>query len=372
MYIFISDFSYILIIDFTEVRKKELFAKVRTGQVRILLGSTQKMGAGTNVQDKLIALHDLDCPWRPSDLEQRSGRIIRQGNQNEEVYVYRYVTKDTFDAYLYQTVENKQRFISQIMIGKSPVRSAEDIDEAALSYAEIKMLATGNPLIKEKMDLEIEVSRLKLLKSSHLNQKYRLEDQLVKYYPIKLKSIENHILRLERDCQTLKEHPQGEFKIVVHDQTFTNRNDAGTFLLASCQLNSVLEEKILGNYRGFAIIAQANTGTGRHEINLKGETSHFIEMSSDPVGMIMRIENKVERIPIELQNEKQALDELQRQIQNAEAQVQVPFVHEEILREKMKRLDELDAILNNSDESIVLEDNISTESSSRKPKELER
>lgn len=292
----------------TDVKKKELFQKVRKGEVRVLLGSTQKMGAGTNVQDRLIALHDVDCPWRPSDLEQRAGRIIRQGNSNPEVEIYRYVTEQTFDAYLYQLVEGKQKFASQIMTSKSPVRSADDIDETALSYAEIKMLATGNPYIKEKMDLDIQIQKLKLLKANYLSEKYNLEDKIIKFYPQKIASLTNTIKALEQDLSTAKAHPKpvddSFVGMEINGEYITEKADAGKAILESCkQMNSSDPIKI-GKYRGFDMELQLNLTTHFYEVLLKSATTQKVSLGDDPNGNITRIDNAIGRIPDHIENAK--------------------------------------------------------------------
>lgn len=272
----------------TEVKKQEMFRKVRQGEIRVLLGSTQRMGAGTNCQDKLIALHDIDCPWRPSDLEQRSGRIIRQGNENPEVDIYRYVTEGTFDAYLYQLIEGKQRFASQIMTSKSPVRSAEDIDETALSYAEIKMLATGNPHIKEKMDLDNQVQKLRLLKSSFLSEKYALEDKIIKYFPQKIAQIKGRIAALEVDVKTVADHPKPTddhfVGMEIGGVSFSERADAGKAIIEACQKMNSPDPIPLGKYRGFDLELQFNTNERNYEVAAKGESRHVVALGDDASG----------------------------------------------------------------------------------------
>ena len=266
----------------TDIKKKELFQKTRKGEVRVLLGSTQKMGAGTNVQDRLIALHDVDCPWRPSDLEQRSGRIIRQGNSNPEVEIYRYVTEQTFDAYLYQLVEGKQKFASQIMTSKSPVRSAEDIDETALSYAEIKMLATGNPYIKEKMDLDIQVQKLRLLKSNFLSEKYALEDKIIKYYPQRIAALKTRLDGLIKDVETAKQHPKPEddrfIGMTVSGVSYSEKADAGQAILEICKTMTSPDPIPLGEYRGFQMEILFDTVERNYVVRLKGETSRNVPL----------------------------------------------------------------------------------------------
>ena len=334
----------------TDAKKKELFQKTRKGEVRVLLGSTQKMGAGTNVQDRLIALHDVDCPWRPADLEQRSGRIIRQGNSNPEVDIYRYVTEQTFDAYLYQLVEGKQKFASQIMTSKSPVRSAEDIDETALSYAEIKMLATGNPYIKEKMDLDIQVQKLKLLKSSFLSEKYSLEDKIIKYYPQRITSLENRINGLKQDVETAKQHPKPTddrfIGMEVKGIFYSEKADAGKAIIEACKQMSSPEPIPLGKYRGFETELLFNTTERSYEVRIKGATSKNIPLGDDAHGNITRIDNGIEKFAESLTFAESELDNTKVQFETAKEQVQKPFVQEEELKSKLARLDELNILLN--------------------------
>ena len=334
----------------TDVKKKELFQKTRKGEVRVLLGSTQKMGAGTNVQDRLIALHDVDCPWRPSDLEQRSGRIIRQGNENPEVNIYRYVTEQTFDAYLYQLVEGKQKFASQIMTSKSPVRSAEDIDETALSYAEIKMLATGNPYIKEKMDLDIQVQKLKLLKSNFLSEKYRLEDKIIQYYPQKILTLESRIAGLEKDVATVKANPKPvDDRFVgmkVSGIFYGEKADAGKAIIEMCKTMTSPDPIPLGEYRGFQTELQFNTIERSYEVKIKGETSRTVSLGEDPFGNITRIDNGIERFSELLSFTKDELENTKNQFETAKKEVEKPFIQEEELKGKLARLDELNILLN--------------------------
>ncbi|WP_425323455.1 DEAD/DEAH box helicase family protein [Anaerosolibacter sp.] len=341
----------------TETRKKELFAKVRKGQVRVLLGSTFKMGAGTNVQDRLIALHDLDCPWRPRDLEQRSGRIVRQGNKNDEVHIFRYVTENTFDAYLYQILENKQRFISQIMTSKSPVRSAEDIDETALSYAEVKALATGNVYIKEKMDLDIQVSKLKLLKANHLSQKYALEDRLLKHYPQQIKSMEERIARYEKDLGLYKNQsilePIGDSAedskfagMVVKGVFYSEKAKAGVAILEVCKLMTSPEPQELGSYMGFPMLFSFDGFDKQYQIILRGAMSHKATLGTDIHGNITRLNNVLAEIPKKLEYCKEQLKTLQQQMETAKLQVDIPFEKEEELQAKSARLSELNILLN--------------------------
>ena len=333
----------------TEVKKKELFAKVRAGQVRVLLGSTAKMGAGTNCQDRLIALHDLDCPWRPGDLEQRSGRIVRQGNMNPDVQIYRYATEGTFDSYLWQTVENKQKFISQIMTSKSPVRSCEDIDEAALSYAEIKALCADDPAIKEKMDLDVDVARLRLMKADHQSQQYQLEDRLLKFFPQEIERNQGYIRGFEQDQATVAAHPLPEKDFVgmtIGRETFTEAKDAGEAILAACKQVSSEKDHALGEYRGFSMSVMYNPLSQMYQLTLKGAMSHQVELGSDPRGNITRIDNALAGIPRRMQNVENKLNDLNQQMATAKAELGKPFPQEEELRTKSARLAELDAKLN--------------------------
>ncbi|MCC0565577.1 DEAD/DEAH box helicase family protein [Brevibacillus borstelensis] len=337
----------------TEVKKKELFAKVRSGQVRILLGSTFKMGAGTNVQTKLIALHDLDCPWRPRDLEQRGGRIIRQGNQNSEVHIFRYVAENTFDAYLYQTLENKQRFISQIMTSKSPVRYAEDIDETALSYAEVKALATGNPYIKEKMDLDIQVSKLKLLKANHLSQRYALEDRLLKMLPQQIKSTEERIAGYEQDValytHSLASEADGADKfpgMTVKDYTYSERAAAGAALLDACKGMTSPDPQEFGSYRGFSLWLSFDSFHKEYKVTLRGALGHTVTLGADAGGNISRINNALSDLPAKLEHAREQLATLRQQMETAKEQIAAPFEKEQELQTKAARLAELNALLN--------------------------
>lgn len=334
----------------TDVKKKELFQKTRKGEVRVLLGSTQKMGAGTNVQDRLIALHDVDCPWRPSDLEQRSGRIIRQGNSNPDVDIYRYVTEQTFDAYLYQLVEGKQKFASQIMTSKSPVRSAEDIDETALSYAEIKMLATGNPYIKEKMDLDIQVQKLKLLKSNFLSEKYALEDKIIKYYPQRITALENRIEGLKQDVETAKQHPKPTddrfVGMEVKGVFYSEKADAGKAIIEACKQMNSPDPIPLGKYRGFETELLFNTAERNYEVRLKGATSRNVPLGDDAHGNIIRLDNGIERFAESLSLAENDLENTTNQLETAKKEVQKPFIQEEELKTKLARLDELNILLN--------------------------
>ena len=336
----------------TEVRKKELFAKVRSGQVRVLMGSTFKMGAGMNVQDRLVALHDLDCPWRPGDLEQRGGRIIRQGNRNKEVHIYRYVTEGTFDAYLWQTIENKQRFISQIMTSKSPVRSCEDIDETALSYAEIKALCAGDERIKEKMDLDVDVARLRLMRASHQSQQYKLEDNLLRYFPEQIEAAKNAIAGLETDMQTVAAHPHptdGFAGMEVKGDLLTDKDNAGAALLEAFKEVKDSETVSVGSYRGFQTALTAEGFYMDCILTLKGQMSHRVELGKDARGNLTRIDNVLNAIPARLNSQKVYLENLYAQMEAAKTELGKPFPQEEELRVKSARLAELNAELNIDD-----------------------
>ena len=334
----------------TDMKKKELFQKTRKGEVRVLLGSTQKMGAGTNVQDKLIALHDVDCPWRPSDLEQRSGRIVRQGNENPQVAIYRYVTEQTFDAYLYQLVEGKQKFASQIMTSKSPVRSAEDIDETALSYAEIKMLATGNPYIKEKMDLDIQVQKLKMLKSNFLSEKYGLEDKVIKFYPQQIAYLKSRVEGLTKDVETAKLHPkpidEQPLGMMVSGVSYSEKAEAGQAIINACKSMNSPDAIPLGEYRGFQMELYFDTVQRNYVVKLKCETSRDVPLGDDAHGNIVRIDNGIERFEETLADTKNSLENTEKQFETAKQEIEKPFVKEEELRVKTARLDELNILLN--------------------------
>ena len=334
----------------SEVQKKDLFGKVRSGQVRILLGSTQRMGAGTNCQQKLIALHHLDCPWRPSDLQQREGRIIRQGNENKEVDIYSYVTEGTFDAYLYQLVESKQKFISQIMTSKSPVRSAEDVDEQALSYAEIKALASGNPMIKEKMDLDIEVSKLKLLKANHLSQKYALEDAISKDFPKQIAETQARIAGYGADIATVKEntHPNGDgfSPLTLAGVTYADKKEAGAVLLTMCQTMLSPEATQIGSYRGLTLELAFDTFAREYRLTMIGQLRHTVTLGTDVFGNLQRMDNALEGLPIKEQTCREQLSDLQTQLATAKAEVQKPFPRETELNTKTARLEELNTLLN--------------------------
>ena len=333
----------------TEVQKKELFSKVRTGQVRVLLGSTSKMGAGTNVQDRLVALHDLDCPWRPGDLAQRKGRIERQGNQNPLVHVYRYVTEGTFDAYLWQTVENKQKFISQIMTSKSPVRSCDDVDETALSFAEIKALCAGDPRIKERMDLDVEVSRLKLMKADHQSKQYRLEDQLLKYFPEEIEKHKGFIKGFESDLEVLAAHPHPEDGFAgmeIRGDLLTDKENAGAALLDACKEVKTSDPVQIGSYRGYAMSVEFSAWKQEYTLLLKGQMTHRATLGTDPRGNLTRIDNALSQMPQRLEAVKNQLDNLYQQQAAAKAEVGKPFPQEQELRDKSARLAELDVLLN--------------------------
>ena len=333
----------------TEVRKKELFSKVRTGQVRVLLGSTAKMGAGTNVQDRLVALHDLDCPWRPGDLAQRKGRIERQGNQNPLVHVYRYVTEGTFDAYLWQTVENKQKFISQIMTSKSPVRSCDDVDETALSFAEIKALCAGDPRIKERMDLDVEVSRLKLMKADHQSKQYRLEDQLLKYFPQEIETNKGYIQGFEADLETLATHPHpadGFAGMEIRGDVLTDKENAGAALLDACKEVKTSDPVQIGSYRGFTMSVEFEAWKQEYTLLLKGQMTHRATLGTDPRGNLTRIDNALVQMPQRLEAVKNQLENLYQQQAAAKEEVGKPFPFEDDLRVKSARLVELDTLLN--------------------------
>ena len=333
----------------TEARKKELFAKVRKGDVRILFGSTFKMGTGTNVQKKLVAMHDLDCPWRPSDLKQRSGRIVRQGNQNEQVHIFRYVTKDTFDSYMWQTVENKQKFISQIMTSKSPVRSAEDIDETALSYAEIKALSAGNPYIKEKMELDTEVAKLKMVKSSFQNEKYDLEDKVLKYYPNRIAFLTQTIQALKADTEVVKQHTKVEDvfnPLTIDGVTYTDKKQAGEALIERCKKLTSVDDVHIGEYRGFQLYAKIYTISKTINIEIKNELSYSIEVGADTFGNIQKLDNVLARIEPRIEENELALEETKKQFEVAKVESQKEFPQEAELKEKLERLATLDALLN--------------------------
>ena len=343
----------------SEAKKKELFAKVRSGQVRVLMGSTQKMGAGTNVQDRLIALHDLDCPWRPSDLQQRLGRIVRQGNENEEVEIYRYVTEGTFDAYLYQLVENKQKFIAQIMTSKAPVRVADDVDETALSYSEIKALATGNPLIIEKCNLDMEVARLNMLKASHLNQVYALEELVHRKYPAEITRLTERIAGYEKDVELAKAHPkaqEGFCGMEVEGKHYAEKEDAGKAIIDVCTKMTGSDAVLLGQYRGFSMVLAYDGMSNEYRITLKGTLSHTVTLGADVFGNITRLDNALENLAGNLDAERAKLEEAKVQLENARTELATPFAREEELAEKTARLKELNILLNMDEKDKTLID----------------
>ena len=334
----------------TETKKQELFKKVRRGEVRILMGSTQKMGAGTNVQNKIIASHDLDCPWRPADLEQRAGRTVRQGNDNPKVGLYRYVTEGTFDAYCWQLVEGKQKFASQIMTSKSPVRSCEDVDATALSYAEIKMLAADNPHIKEKMDLDIQVQKLRLLKSNYLSEKYELEDKIIKYYPTTIARTKETIAGLEKDISLAKEHPKPLddtfVGIEVKGASYSEKAEGGQKIIDACKEMTSPDPVPLGKYRGFDLALSFDTFEKAYQVKIKGNLSRSVSLGTDAIGNITRIDNAIEKIPERLEAKSRELSTLEQQFATAKAEVEKPFDKEEELTEKTNRLNVLNGLLN--------------------------
>jgi len=334
----------------TETQKKDLFAKVRSGSVRVLLGSTFKCGAGTNIQDKLIALHDLDCPWRPGDLAQRLGRILRQGNTNPEVDIFRYVTENTFDAYLFQTVEKKQNFISQIMTSKSPVRSCDDIDDDSLSYAEIKALATGNPLIIEKSQLDSDVGRLKMLKADHQSQQYRLQDDILQHLPLRIEAVKSHISGFKADMEWLENNThkteESISPMTIGDRTYTDRSEAGAALLEACKGIKTTEPTKIGSYRGFDMLIFFESFNKEFHVDMKGSMTHTAVLGDDSGGNITRINNAFDRIPQRLASSEAQLETLYQQQENARAELGKPFEREQELTEKSARLAELDSMLN--------------------------
>lgn len=355
----------------TEAKKAELFAKVRAGQVRILMGSTPKLGAGTNVQDRLIALHHLDCPWKPSDLEQQEGRILRQGNQNDKVKIFRYVTENTFDAYMWQILENKQKFISQIMTSKSTVRACEDVDDTALSYAEIKALATGNPYIKEKMDLDVQVSKLKLLKANHTSQIYRLESDIAKNFPVQISALKERIAGMQIDSQVVKSvdlQDNDTFAMTVGNVLYEDKKEAGEALIAACAgLKTVSTGGKVGEYHGFTLSASYNMFSNAFELTVKGKCSYKLEIGKDPVGNMQRIHNTLSSIDRKLTESEQKLETVQQQLATAQEEVKKPFPKEAELNEKMERLSELNALLNmdeKGNETIMADEDIGREGSS--------
>ncbi len=354
----------------TETKKADLFAKVRAGQVRILMGSTPKLGAGTNVQDRLIALHHLDCPWKPSDLEQQEGRILRQGNQNDKVKIFRYVTENTFDAYMWQILENKQKFISQIMTSKSPVRACEDVDDTALSYAEIKALATGNPYIKEKMDLDVQVSKLKLLKANHTSQIYRLESDIAKNFPVQISALKERIAGMQVDSQVVKSvdlQDNDTFAMTVGNVLYEDKKEAGEALIAACAgLKTVSTGGKVGEYHGFTLSASYNMFSNAFELTIKGKCSYKLEIGKDPVGNMQRIHNTLSSINRKLTESEQKLETVQQQLATAQEEVKKPFPKEAELNEKIERLSELNALLNmdeKGNETIMADEDIGREGS---------
>ena len=333
----------------TEGKKADLFSKVRSGKVRVLLGSTAKMGAGTNVQTLLVAVHHLDVGWRPSDMTQRNGRIIRQGNKNKQVYVYNYVTEGTFDAYLWQTLENKQKFISQIMTSKSPMRSCDDVDEQALSYAEVKALCAGDPRIREKMDLDVQVAKLKVLRSDYQNQKYRLEDKLLKHYPEEIQKAKNRIAALKNDAQIADAHPQDKENfcgMTIKGMVFDEKKAAGERLMLACKEMPNADMMLLGTYRGFELNIRFDSFKNEHQIVLRGELSYPVPLGDDPRGNIVRLDNAIGNFADRIADADAALDSLEQQKQAAEVEIAKPFAQEEELQTKSARLAELDALLN--------------------------
>ena len=333
----------------TEVKKKELFGKVRSGQVRVLLGSTSKMGAGTNVQDRLVAIHDLDCPWRPGDLAQRKGRIERQGNQNEKVHVFRYVTEGTFDAFLWQTVENKQKFISQIMTSKSPVRSCNDVDEVALSFAEIKALCAGDPRIKGRMDLDVEVSKLKIMKADYKSKQYRLEDNLLRHFPEQIEKLKGCIQAIQEDMQTLGAHPHptdGFAGMTVLADELTDKDNAGAALIEAAKKATGLDPVEVGTYRGFQMSVTLEDFGKKYVLTMQGKLRHQATLGSDPRGNLIRLDNALAQMPQRLKAFQTQLDETYHQQEAAKAELGKPFPYEEELRDKTARLIFLDSELN--------------------------
>ena len=355
----------------TEARKKELFAKVRSGQVRVLIGSTQKMGAGTNCQDRLIALHDLDCPWRPSDLAQRLGRIVRQGNQNPEVEIYRYVTENTFDAYLYQLVENKQKFIAQIMTSKAPVRAAEDVDETALSYSEIKALATGNPLIIEKCNLDMEVAKLNMLKANHLNQRYALEELVLRKYPETIQRLTERIAGYEKDIAVAAEHPkpaEGFVGMEILGTFYEDKEAAGKAIIDACTTMTGSDAVFLGQYRGFSTVLAYDGASNEYRMTMKGTLSHTTVLGADIFGNITRMDNVIDGLQGKLDAAREELTETQTQLENARAEMNAPFFREAELNAKFARLKELNILLNMDQKDRSLLDDVPEDDAPEKPR----
>lgn len=332
----------------TDKQKDELFAKVRKGEIRILMGSTQKMGAGTNVQNKLIAMHDLDVPWRPADLEQRSGRIVRQGNENKEVHIYRYITENTFDAYLWQTIENKQKFISQIMTCKTPVRVAEDVDESSLNYAEIKALATGDPKIKEKMDLDNEVTKLKMLEANYKSNRYRLEDKLTKFYPEEITKTEKQIESIKKDIDNVEPQGNEENKftsITIFGEKIFDKKIAGEKLLEAVKTVKINDNKVIGSYRGMVLEVSYNFLTNEHNFSLNGATKHYGELGTSAEGNITRLDNVIEKMPDKITRLEEKLVATKGQLENAKEELAKPFEKADELKTKILRLAELNQLL---------------------------
>lgn len=355
----------------TEARKKELFSKVRSGQVRVLIGSTQKMGAGTNCQDRLIALHDLDCPWRPSDLAQRLGRIVRQGNTNPEVEIFRYVTEGTFDAYLYQLVENKQKFIAQIMTSKAPVRVADDVDETVLSYSEIKALATGNPLIIEKCNLDMEVGKLNMLKASYLSQKYALEEMVLKKYPEAITRLTERIAGYEQDVQLVAAHPKpqdGFVGITILDKPYADKEAAGRAILDVCSKMTGSDTVFIGQYRGFFLVLSYDGPSNEYRMTMKGTLSHTAVLGADVYGNLIRMDNVIDGLPGKLDGVRSELSDTQVQLENARTELAAPFAREAELAEKTARLKELNILLNMDEKDKSLIDDTPDEDAPEKQK----
>ena len=348
----------------SDVQREKLFAKVRLGKVRVLMGSTQKMGAGTNMQDKLIANHDLDCPWRPSDLQQRLGRLVRQGNENPEVEVYRYVTEGTFDAYLYQLIENKQKFVAQIMTSKTPVRVAEDIDDSVLNYAEIKALATGNPLIIEKSNLDMEISRLKLLKASYMNQQYELEELVVNSYPKQITALTEYIKGYERDMQLAAENPKPENGFAgmeIMGEYYTEKEKAGKAIIQACAQMTETNEITLGTYRGFSLTLFYYGIMNQYKIKIKGAMSYTVPLGEDIFGNITRLDNAIANISGTLEADKAELEDIKVQLKNAQEEMAIPFPKEKELEEKTKRLNEIIVKLRLDEKDKALIDDVPDE-----------
>lgn len=348
----------------TDTRKAELFSKVRSGQVRFLFGSTTKMGAGTNVQDRLIALHHLDVPWKPSDIEQQEGRILRQGNQNEKVQIFRYVTEGTFDSYMWQLLENKQKFVGQIMTSKSPVRSCEDVDEAVLSFAEIKALATGNPYIKEKMELDIEVAKLKVLKANHNANRYRLENQIVHDYPLKISNEKVRIQQLQEDLKCYQSYQiknQDRFEMIIENVIFDDKELAGKAIRTAAKKENRLGESVeIGTYQGFTMFVSYNHISNSYNLKLQNHRSYLIELGENGLGNVIRINNALDNIPKHIARAKQNLQTYESQLEDAKIEVMKEFPKEADLKEKTDRLSELNALLNmdQSNHEIVAEEQI--------------